>query len=208
MTHYEAGDRSPMKIKIKHLHPTQMSVGYEQVNEKSKHMNKKKHKELDDYLYEHVVPIVLGPENKMYIIDHHHLCFAAHQSDIDEVYGKIIKDFSSMNDIDFWDIMKTNNYIWLYDTDGNNINLSQFLLLLPDSIKKLRDDPYRSLAGIVRKEGGFTKDITPFSEFHWANFYRNKIPNVNFSNKTVEYAIYLSTTDEAKDLPGFTSLKL
>src|SRR5436305_4773273 len=31
------------------------------------------------------------------------------------------------------------------------------------------DDPYRSLAGEVRRAGGYAKEATPFSEFLWAS---------------------------------------
>jgi len=200
-------------VKIKHLHPTQLSVGYEEVDKKVKKMKKLSNKDLDDFLYDHIVPIILGPNNTMYIIDHHHFCLAAHILDIDKVYGKIVKDLSQTPDEKllplhqkFWDHMNENKYIWLYDTNGNNINLSEFLSLLPNSIKDLNDDPYRSLAGIVRKEGGYTKDITPFSEFHWANFYRSKIPHLKLTKETIEYAVYLSTIDEAKKLPGYNAV--
>lgn len=197
-------ENHPISVKIKHLHPTQLSVGYEEVDKKVKKMKKLSDKELDEFIYEHIVPIILGPNNIMYIIDHHHFCLAAHILDINKVYGKIVKDLSSHEE--FWDHMNEKKYIWLYDTNGNNINILDFLSLLPNSIKDLKDDPYRSLAGIVRKEGGYTKDITPFSEFHWANFYRSKIPHIKFTKETIEYAIYLSTIDEAKKLPGFNAV--
>jgi len=207
----------PFSVKIKHLHPTQLSVGYEEVDKKVRKMKKLSDKELEDFIYEHIVPIILGPNNTMYIIDHHHFCLAAHILDIDKVYGKIVKDLSELTSqtpserimpisYKFWDHMNENKYIWLYDTNGNKINIPEFLSLLPSSIKDLKDDPYRSLAGIVRKEGGYTKDITPFSEFHWANFYRNKIPHIKLTKETIEYAIYLSTIDEAKQLPGFNAV--
>ena len=45
----------------------------------------------------------------------------------------------------------------------------------------LKDDPFRSLAGELRRIGGFAKDTTPFSEFLWADFLRR-----NLSRKRVE----------------------
>jgi len=39
----------------------------------------------------------------------------------------------------------------------------------------LADDPYRSVAGELRRQGGFAKDTTPFSEFLWADFLRRRI---------------------------------
>src|SRR3974377_1798791 len=37
------------------------------------------------------------------------------------------------------------------------------------------DDPFRSLAGELRRAGGFAKDTTPFSEFLWPDFLRRQM---------------------------------
>ena len=42
------------------------------------------------------------------------------------------------------------------------------------TVAELIDDPFRSLAGELRRAGGFAKDTTPFSEFLWADFYVGK----------------------------------
>ncbi len=39
----------------------------------------------------------------------------------------------------------------------------------------MADDPFRSLAGALRRKGGYAKDTTPFSEFLWADFLRRQI---------------------------------
>ena len=43
------------------------------------------------------------------------------------------------------------------------------------TVADLKDDPFRSLAGELRRVGGFAKDTTPFSEFLWADFLRRKM---------------------------------
>jgi hypothetical protein len=43
------------------------------------------------------------------------------------------------------------------------------------SVADLMYDPYRSLAGALRRTGGFAKDTTPYSEFLWADFLRRRI---------------------------------
>jgi hypothetical protein len=196
-----------MIVDIAKLQPTQLVVGFEQVNEKVTKMQNLKHKKLEEYLFEHIVPIILGPNGTMFIIDHHHFCLAAQISNINNVYGKIIKDLSKSNSLEFWQFMEKNNYIWPYNTNGVKITLDEYLLLLPSEIKNLKDDPYRSLAGLVRKSGGFEKDLTPFSEFHWSNFFRNKIPEVKLSDETIDYALFLSKSADAKHLPGYKAFK-
>ena len=37
----------------------------------------------------------------------------------------------------------------------------------------------RSLAGELRRAGGFAKDITPFTEFLWADSFRRKLSRKN-----------------------------
>ena len=46
---------------------------------------------------------------------------------------------------------------------------------IPKSIEDMADDPFRSLAGALRRKGGYAKDTTPFSEFLWADFLRRRI---------------------------------
>ncbi len=45
---------------------------------------------------------------------------------------------------------------------------------LPNDIRGLADDPYRSLAWFVRKAGAFENSEKNFAEFTWANFFRSK----------------------------------
>ena len=61
---------------------------------------------------------------------------------------------------------------------------------------QLKDDPFRSLAGALRRAGGFAKDTRPFSEFLWADFLRRRMdrrtvdkyfaPEMKGSNKNRE----------------------
>ena len=68
------------------------------------------------------------------------------------------------------------------------------------------DDPYRSLAGELRRAGGFAKDTTPFSEFLWADFLRRRVKQrrieENFS-AALELALRLAKSEDADYLPGW-----
>jgi hypothetical protein len=50
---------------------------------------------------------------------------------------------------------------------------------LPKTVAGLIDDPFRSLAGELRRAGGFAKDTTPFSEFLWTDFLRRRVKRLN-----------------------------
>src|SRR6267143_2087071 len=77
---------------------------------------------------------------------------------------------------------------------------------LPRSVTELKDDPFRSLAGELRRVGGFAKDTTPFSEFLWADFLRRKMSRksveANFE-KALEKALALAKSKDAVYLPGW-----
>jgi hypothetical protein len=186
-----------MKEDILKLHPTQLAVGYQQVEckyEKIKALDKSG--KLDKYLKEHVVPVIRGYNNKLYLIDHHHLCMACEKLQIKQVYINILYDWSHLSFRDFWNKMNESHYVWVYDVDD-------FPHMLPSNIKGLKDDPYRSLAGIVRKLGGFNKDTAPFAEFHWALFFKSKGLSTDLSQKTIDQAVFLCKSPEAKHLPGY-----
>ena len=161
-----------MRVNIDKLHPTQVSVGYQQVDDKRQKLRDMSEARQMRYLEEHPVPAIRGYNEKLYIVDHHHLCMAAMLNGIDKVYVKVLNDWSQLSYVDFWKKMYDGNYVWLYDNTGNPIAIDAFPQNLPASVRGLKDDPYRSLAGLVRKAGGYKKDETLFSEFKWANMLR------------------------------------
>ena len=71
---------------------------------------------------------------------------------------------------------------------------------------QLIDDPFRSLAGELRRAGGFAKDTTPFSEFLWADFMRRRMKRrdveKDFNDAMIE-ALKLAKSEEANHLPGW-----
>jgi hypothetical protein len=77
---------------------------------------------------------------------------------------------------------------------------------VPKRITALVDDPYRSLAGELRRSGGFAKDTTPFSEFLWADFLRRRIKRKlvedDFS-AALNRALKLARSGETDFLPGW-----
>lgn len=77
---------------------------------------------------------------------------------------------------------------------------------IPKSVAGLIDDPFRSLAGALRRAGGFAKDTTPFSEFLWADFLRRRIERKRVESRfdrAVEEALALARGHEAGYLPGW-----
>jgi hypothetical protein len=77
---------------------------------------------------------------------------------------------------------------------------------IPKSVSDLVDDPFRSLAGELRRMGGFAKDTTPFSEFLWADALRRRIRRTevekNFGH-ALEVALQFAKSMDADFLPGW-----
>ena len=70
----------------------------------------------------------------------------------------------------------------------------------------MADDPFRSLAGELRRAGGFAMDVTPFSEFIWADFLRRRMKRASveadFSAALAE-ALTFARKPGASFLPGW-----
>lgn len=186
---------------ISKLHPTQLALGMIEVRHKKTQVQ---NSDIDRFKKKHAVPTVLDPFGNLYILDHHHLVRAYFELGIEKTICVITaKSFGKKED-DFWHEMKQNHWLYLYDENGvGPYPLSK----LPSNIAGLSNDPYRSLAGIVRDADGFKKTSEPFVEFKWANFFRTRIRvryvGEDFDPSVIKEAYELAQSPEAKDLPGF-----
>jgi hypothetical protein len=77
---------------------------------------------------------------------------------------------------------------------------------IPKSVSDLVDDPFRSLAGELRRLGGSAKDTTPFSEFLSADFLRRrtkrKLVELDFDRALIA-AMKSAKSLDAIYLPGW-----
>ncbi|HXH31477.1 MAG TPA: ParB/Srx family N-terminal domain-containing protein [Bacteriovoracaceae bacterium] len=199
------------KVSLLSLRPTQFAVGMLEVNEKIKIVEKYGKKELKKYLIDNPVPVVVGPDGKMYVIDHHHFLCVCYHLGIKKVYVETVKDLSTsdLGYSKFWKWMNSTRNTYPYCQFGEGPRLS---LYLPKDIKGLADDPYRSLAWFVRKSGAFENSDKNFAEFTWANFFRSKKildreGHAGFE-KALLRAVKLAQSPEAKKLPGYGKLNL
>jgi hypothetical protein len=155
-----ANTREPIlhPIPIVSLRPTQMTVGMREVKEKRKrwreHKSDTKRAEL---LGKHMIPVVLGPDQRYYVVDHHHLARALHDEGVKDILVTIIGDLTMVDRDAFWGVMDNKRWAYPYDAKGERRHFKD----LPKSVADLKDDPFRSLAGELRRAGGFAKDTTP-----------------------------------------------
>src|SRR3974377_1993441 len=170
-------------VAILDLRPTQFTVGMREVKAKRKHWRDERKKrdeytkKVEEFLGKHMIPVILGPKGRYYVIDHHHLARALHDEGVKDVAVTVIANLSKLDRDAFWFVMDNRDWTHPFDADDRRRPYSD----MPKSVDKLTDDPFRSLAGELRRAGGFAKDTTPFSEFLWADFLRRRV-----KRKTVE----------------------
>jgi len=196
--------RKIANIALSQLRPTQLSVGMLEVKQKRKRLRALEGRpgELVEFILENPIRVILGPGQTAYVIDHHHFGLAMMKEDFQTAPMEIAEDFSELSTSAFWKKMLDRQFVYLVDANGRKRRLKD----LPTRLRRMKDDPYRSLAGFCRAAGGFAKCLTPFTEFVWANYFRPRIPEKWIENdfeKALNRAIKLAAQPEAAGLPGY-----
>src|SRR5262244_797806 len=79
-------------VSIESLRPTQITVGMREVEEKRKRLRKQKPQKIGSFIGRHMIPGVLGPKGRHYVIDHHHLSLALHKEGVEKVLVTVVAD--------------------------------------------------------------------------------------------------------------------
>lgn len=192
------------RVPLADLRPTQMAVGMRAVAAKRRKIERRARsaRKLRHYIEKRPIPAVLGPCDDLYIIDRHHLGLALWQSEVEDVYVRVVCDFSDLPQRSFLGCMTAMGWMHSYDSRGERICPTR----LPGRLDQLRSDRYRDLAWSVREAGGFSKSLVPFSEFAWADFFRARIARTvvhrNFE-RAHDLAMAMARTRDARHLPGY-----
>lgn len=187
-------------VDISELRPTQITVGMHEVRAKRESWQARKDK--SEFLGRHMIPVILGPKERHYVIDQHHLARALHDEGQQHVLVSVVTDLRMLERDAFWVFLDNRGWCHPYDQKGVRRQFAD----IPKSVADLVDDPYRSLAGELRKAGGFAKDTTPFSEFLWADFLRRRIKKAAIKsdfNSALGEAMTLAKSPDAHFLPGW-----
>lgn len=194
------------------LRPTQMTVGAAEVAIKRAQWGTLKPRARDKLLQSHWFPAVRGPRGRFFIVDHHHLGQALWQEGVKTVWVMPLADFSAAEPGLFWRLMEFRQWAHPYDEKG----LRHDLAAIPKRLSQLKDDPYRSLAGEVRKAGGYAKDAAPYTEFLWADFFRPHFARSTLRSSNgqglpqaaVVAAVALARSGKAHFLPGWAGVEI
>ena len=195
-----SANRLSARVDISELRPTQITVGMHEVRAKRESWQARKDK--SEFLGRHMIPVILGPKERHYVIDQHHLARALHDEGQQHVLVSVVTDLRMLERDAFWVFLDNRGWCHPYDQKGVRRQFAD----IPKSVADLVDDPYRSLAGELRKAGGFAKDTTPFSEFLWADFLRRRIKKAAIKsdfNSALGEAMKLAKSPDAHFLPGW-----
>lgn len=192
------------RIAIADLRPTQLTVGYREVAAKRREWDKMSKADRKRFLDGHVVPSVLGPKGRHYVVDHHHLARALSDDGHDTILVGQLADLSTLQKAEFWLIMDHRNWVYPVDATGQR----QPYDAIPKAVSALADDVWRSLAGALREAGGYAKENAPFAEFLWADFLRRRLdpalPGRDF-DAALAAAVRLAHMPAAAHLPGWSA---
>ena len=196
--------REPMlhPVAIGDLRPTQITVGMREVEAKRQEWRTKEGDKGADFLGRHMIPVIAGPKGKFYIIDHHHLTRALYEEGVKNVVVTVIATLNRLALDAFWFVLDNHGWMHPFDDRGQRRGYGD----IPKSVKDLIDDPFRSLAGELRRVGGFAKDTVPFSEFLWADFLRRRLKRKTVDSDfdaALQQALELAKSGDADYLPGW-----
>lgn len=192
-------------VPIQDLRPTQFCVGMEEVQDKRVDLESRDSSELLKYLNKKKVSLVVGPGNTYWLVDGHHLATAMSLSNNVEkrLVANVLKQWSDLSASEFETAMIENDFFWPYDENDQG---PHSFSALPEHLNGLKDDPYRTLAWKLKKEGGF-EEVTsvPFQEFQWGRYLRKHVPlDIVKTNpdKALRLALDAAQLPEAESLPG------
>ncbi len=196
--------RHVVRVEIAALRPTQMTVGYREVAAKRAEWAAMSKGDRKRFLDGHVVPTVLGPKQRSYVVDHHHLARALADEGRDTILVGQLADLSALEKPEFWTIMDHRRWVYPYDAGG----VRRPFEAIPKTVEALGDDPWRSLAGEVRNAGGYAKESEPFAEFLWADYFRRRMDARLLAAEfkaALAVALGLAHQPAAAHLPGWSA---
>src|ERR1700680_2061453 len=97
-------------VAIADLRPTQITVGMREVRDKRKAWRSKKNDKGAEFLGRHMIPVVLGPKNRYYVVDHHHLARALHEEGVKYVLVTVLAKLNRLEHDAFWFVLDSRDW--------------------------------------------------------------------------------------------------
>lgn len=192
-------------VRIIDLRPTQITVGLREVAFKRTAWREHLDRDGPEFLGRHMIPVVRGPGGRLHMVDHHHLARALFEEGVEHVLVRTLADLGHLGRSAFETFLDNRAWLHPYDEKGHRRSLTD----IPRHVGQLVDDPYRSLAGALRRAGGYAKSDAPFAEFLWADYLRRRIGHRKVTGKfdrALDRAIELARSRDAAYLPGWAGV--
>lgn len=212
-TLFEKYRKVSLPVLLNEIHPGQYLIGEPKIIVFAQELSNAIPNQLQEILSTKIVPYILGPNKRKWIIDRHHTLHTIHKmipvfknegieiNDLFMITEKVL-DLSHLSYEQFLNTMEELGYIHPYYFYGK-----KDLYNIPDSIENLKVDYFRGLAWLVRKSKAIKKSDVPFAEFTWAEyFYRSGLfQEKTLSIETIKRAIKISIRPsiQTMTLPGF-----
>ncbi len=211
---------------LRELRPLQGAVGLGEVAKKMRDI-------LDDPTGEKAaldkdpIKVVRGVGQNFFIVDHHHGALAWLKAGHTLGTRKYMAAIWTGEPAKFWTKVTIDHLARMQDKDGVPIAPAS----LPATLDTMPDDPYRTLAWMLRKADGYCRGLMkpappPFAEFRWADWMRfqygltaDKVKEaadlwllkkkdrdaakVAKQQALLAVVVGLAKTAAAKDLPGY-----
>ena len=185
---------------IETIRPTQITVGFREVEAKQRRYRAAF--AAGGPAFPRVpVPVILGPGSMLFALDRHHWLCALRAEGVYEVAIRVVDDLSGLDPPSFWRRLDDRGWCHPFGVDGRRRGYDG----IPESLSRLEDDPFRSLASALRRVGGFEKNRMLFSEFEWADYLRRHIDPSRLAldfDGALATAVWLSRRREMRTLPG------
>ena len=129
-------DQLTIGVSIADLRPTQMTVGMREVATKRRLWREADEHARERMLRRHVVPVVIGPKGRRYVVDHHHFARALLEEDAPALAVFVLADLEHLPKAEFWSFLDNSAWCHAYDEDGKRRELSD----IPKSLTDMADD--------------------------------------------------------------------
>jgi hypothetical protein len=196
-------DRPPLLS----LRPTQITVGMDYVEAKALITARYRDTGLEQFMREHPINVVLGPDNEPYVIDHHHWACAWSRLGFIDAPVIVVADLSRLGYRRFWEKMQAKGWVHPFDQNGKRRQVEDLPLSIPDML----DDPYHSLAAFARRAGAYRKPKRAYGSFVWSDFLRMHVPMTGIGagpfSLALLRAIKVARSEAAAKMPGYITVK-
>ncbi len=112
--------RAPVShpVDIADLKPTQMTLGMREVETRAAKLKALAEQDGEKFVRKNVIPVVKGPKENFYVIDHHHLCRASLVAGATQVSVIVVLNLARLEKDAFWVFMDNRGLVHAFDEYG------------------------------------------------------------------------------------------